>query len=676
MDKTTDIEEINQLMLAKLADSDLDAEDAKALGYKPLTGDQVAELLGHERGRYGFQLPYYDIDGKPTELSRIRYLEDPPKKATLKKKKAPKYTQPPDMPPQLYMPTIGTPWHIVADDIEVPVIITEGELKAACACKHRYPAIALGGVWSFRSKKAKIPLIKDFDKIVWKKRRVDLVFDSDLRSNKDVKNALNALSQELARLGAEVYISYLPEVTPDGKTGLDDFITIKGPDALEDVLCKAEPYSMSEELWKLNNEVVFITNPGFVVVQDTGQVMSPADFKSAIYANRKYREFVKEGHLIEKSTAAEWLAWRHRFELDTLTYAPGKDTLYNNSLNTWPGWGVEPKRGNIKPWRDLMDLIFKSNKDARQWFERWCAYQFQHPGVKIFSAVLFWGVLQGTGKSLVGQTLGKIFGQNYAEIGNAELHGNNNYWARNKQFILIDEIASVDKRERWGDTELLKKLVTQETIHINEKYVKNYDLPDCIAYFMTSNNPDALRIALEDRRFFVWELRVKESMDFYLDFIQWRDEEEGAAALFYHFLHLDLGDFNPKRDALVTESKLEMGEASRTPTQHWIHTLLDDPDSVIGFNGMSTSDLYTSAQLLAMYNADSNNMPANWFGRELKKARLEPRQITIDGKKFKLYAVRNIDFWERAKVPEWRNHYKKFFLNDGEPKQKVKKAKF
>ena len=67
---------------------------------------------------------------------------------------------------------------------------------------------------------------------------------------------------------------------------------------------------------------------------------------------------------------------------------------------SWPGWGVEPCKGDVTLWRELLDFLFHGADAAhREWFERWCAYPIQHPGAKMKSTLVIHGP-QGTGKNM------------------------------------------------------------------------------------------------------------------------------------------------------------------------------------------------------------------------------------------------------------------------------------
>ena len=570
--------EARQLMLTKLAASGLDAAAARALGYKPCA---VAPPKIGVPGA-GFVIPYYKLADGSNGFFRYRYLEP----VTLRGKTL-RYTQPTGMAPEPYFPR-NFPWrdHLAAKrGADRVVLITEGELKAACSCAMGFPTIGLGGVWNFKSRAE--GLIAGLREIDWTDAVVYIVYDSDARSNYQVMQAENALARELLALKAHTFIVRLPALTEGAKTGLDDYLVAKGPDALDALLKTTEPWAAARQLHELNEEVVYVHAPGVILELSTGQRMTAELFRSSVYANRVWEELAAAASsgktkVVKRSAAAEWVKWPARGEVARATYQPGRERILETTreVNTWHGWAVEPRRGSVELWRRFLDYFFhQAPVEDRKWFEQWLAAPLQQPGLKLFSAVVAHSTAQGAGKSLVGHTMQQIYGKNFSEIGESELVGNFNEWAENKQFVMGEEITGGDKR---GVADRLKAVITRNTIRINAKYVPTYTLPDCINYYFTSNHPDSFFLDDADRRYFVHELRYGPlPWDFVRQYDPWFHSKEGAAALFAYFLDLDLKDFDPKAPAHVTASKREMIELGRSEAAAWIAALREQPEKVL-----------------------------------------------------------------------------------------------
>lgn len=668
--KNNSHEKHTQLAISKLESSGLTVEDAKKLQIQPLSGPATAKLHKSFKPLCSLCLTYLDPYGKPLSdwpasepFFRLRYLESPADFSSLTEKKPLRYTQAPNTAPVAYYPSL-VDWAPILKDVEQPLILTEGELKAAKACKEGFPTIGLGGVYNWRSFKIGLSWLPSLDFVSWTRRHVYICFDSDFRTNPMVCAALRELAEELHRKGSFVYLVSLPQLEGLEKVGLDDFLVHAGASAekqLTQLLHEAEPLGLTSCLWDYNDRYVYVRNPGIIVAQESGQTIAASAFKEHLEATQNYqeRQLKQDGSVSYKavSAAAAWLRWPLRQEAATMTYSPGKPRFIvngTNQYNLWPGWGVEPKKGDVEPFIQLIDHLFTgAEPGAKEWFLRWCAFPLQYPGVKMFSSALIYGVGHGTGKSLVGYSLGAIYGKNFTEIDQDDLHGAFNSWAEAKQFVMGDDIAGSDRRADQG---ILRKLITQKQLRVNKKFVPDYTVPDFINYYFTANYPDAFFLEDNDRRHFIQEVLVGPlPEEFYIEYSLWLDTG-GAAAIFHYLLNLDLGDFNPAAPAFVTLAKKRMISDSQSDLGGWIRDMLANPDQQLRIGDVVLSqDLLTSKELLLCYDPEGKTRTtANGLGRELRRAGAhqvlggKPVRLS-DGSQARYYAVRNCDRWAGEK---------------------------
>jgi hypothetical protein len=653
--------EVKAAMLTKLKDSKLTETDAKKLRFEPLTASEVAakfsDLPAH---RAGFRIPYFDLAGKPTKFYRIRYLEygnDSGFAAlTATTAKLLRYGQPADTLNEIYLPPVaGFDWQEYALLHEKPLLITEGELKAAAATKAGWPTLGLGGVWCFRSAANRLPILPAFADFNLKDRIVYIIYDSDAATNPNVMAAENALARELLLLGAHPYICRIPPGKDNAKVGLDDWLRDNDADDLKkEILDLGTEWRAYQELYALNEEVTYVKDPGVILKLDNLQRMAPRAFVDHAFSTRVYFEEqpTKDGtKLIEKSAPKEWLKWPFRSAVERVTYEPGNSRVTSNGeLNVWKGWGCEPTPGDVRPWKLLLDYVFlDSPPEDREWFERWLAYPLQHPGTKLYSAVVVWSIHQGNGKSLMGYTMFKIYGANATEIADKELYSSHNEWAENKQFVMGDEIAGGEKKRDTADR--MKSMITQKQLRLNPKYVPSYTVPDCINYYFTSNHPDAFFMEDRDRRFFVHELRQKPApVEFYKTYLEWLNKKDGAAKLFNYFLTLDLKGFDPEGHAPATHSKREMIDSGRSDLGTWVATLRENPDSILKLGDyVLPYKLWTTSELYRVFSPDgSSRVTANGLARELRRAGFEKVWkgfpiSTKSAKQVKLWAIRDCE---------------------------------
>ena len=229
-----------------------------------------------------------------------------------------------------------------------------------------------------------------------------MCYDSGAANNHQVAQAENTLARELTRRGAKPHICRIPALALSAKSGIDDYLVEKGVEKFSsEILCTAKLWSQAEALFKLNEEVIYVSNPGLILRLDTLQRMRARDFVDHAYSNRIYVEIQTTAtgeRKVDKSAPKEWLKWQYRAKVERTTYAPGQPRITDaGELNLWPGWAVTPQKGNVQRWHDFLDYLFIGSPPAdRMWFEQWLAYQLQYPGEKLYTAVVMWSRKQGT----------------------------------------------------------------------------------------------------------------------------------------------------------------------------------------------------------------------------------------------------------------------------------------
>ncbi len=661
--------ELNKLYAKKLESSGLGNGDLKRLQFVVHTDPTKLNIVP---ALPGFTIPYFDVSGKKTKHFRFRYLVDTRDQwEKLAKSKARRYSQPKNSGLEVYLPPILEDWQDVFGDNTQPIIITEGELKAACACKRGFPTVGLGGVWAFMKEDAPLPF---FDEVRWEERRVYICYDSDAATNPHVNKAEARLAKLLGELGARPHILRLPS-PKDTKVGLDDYLLDKGEEKFAELIKDAEPYHEVAVLHELNEELLVILNPSMIVKRADNYLMGRANFLGVNYADRvHYTEQISRKGEIKRTkvkSAEAWLEWPGRATAQRIVFAPGKpEFTEDGGYNTWKGWPLRPDpRAGIQPWIDILDYAFQhSDPSHRKWFEQWCAYPIQFPGEKLANATVMYGVEEGTGKTLIGLSLKEIYGAYGTMIGEDELHDGRNEWAANKQFILGDEVAGNDKR---GVADRLRSMITRKELRLNIKFVPSYTIPDCVNYYFTSNRPDAFVMSATDRRYFIHEMNDRPlPTEFYQEYEQWLYREGGAAALFAYMLDLDLTGFHAQAAAPTTAAKVMMQEFGRSDIANWVSELQRNPNEVLGDN---KKDVFTTGELVMLYDPEGKKRSSvGLMGRVLKELNMwQPNKgnpVPVAGSSKRLYVARNVEHWHNATLSALVEHY--------EGKTQVKQRKY
>lgn len=635
-----------ELMNQDLQRSGIRVAEAKLLRYEPLTPAEVGRLT-ELSPRLAYRIPYLDPAGQDTGFLRLRFLGD-----SSPGKKSLRYWQPAGSLPRLYFPRVATLDLAAAlRDPQEPLHITEGEKKSVAGCLASLATIAVGGVWAWRSKKradTKTLAIPDLDLIEWRDRRVIFVFDSDVSTKPDVQDALRAFAREVMGRGARPYSIKLPSGPGGAKVGLDDFLLAEGRAAFDAL--EPEPLlgRLADELWRLNEEIAYVKENEAVWRFENRRFLTKDQLNLA-YANRLVTLVDSRGSVKQECVVKEWLKWSQRKEAPCVAFEPGEATvLSDGEINLWRGWGVEPVAGSTKPWDDLLSYLFAGNQVARGWFEDWCAWPLQHPGAKLYSAAVLFSLRHGVGKSLVGFTLGKIYGEAFVLLSQEELASPFNPWAAGKCFALGDEVTGTDKRR---DADRFKTLVTREVVTVNAKFQPQYTVPDRLNYLFTTNHPDAFILERDDRRFFIHEVEGDPlNHGFYDTYDEWL-RGAGPSHLFHRLLKRNLRAFNPKAAPPRTDARAAMVELSFSDLDQFADRLREDPDALLRLDGQVVDRSLLTLEELLLY-ADpggSRRTTRVALAKALRRAGFKPLDpVRLTDGVTRLWAVRDQERWLKA----------------------------
>lgn len=397
----------------------------------------------------------------------------------------------------------------------------------------------------------------------------------------------------------------------------------------------------------LNDQYAWIEKVNAIYRLKFGDFARPADFRQKL-ANQ-YVE-VSSGETRKRVSAGDaWLRHPARREHDDLVMWPaGPRVTGGNRLNTWQGLAVEPVPGDTALFFELFDRLIP-DADAGRYVRSWLAHLFQHPNIKMSTALVIWSRQQGVGKNLVFECIKDIIGQRHAIlIGQSELDRDFNGWARDKIVIIGDEVIGQDRRQH---ADKLKALITGTTILINEKHQPAVELQNLANFIFLSNQPNAVFIGDDDRRYFVWEVEAGPlTPQQARNFADWRDGG-GLSALLHHLRSLDIADFNPKARAPSTAAKRMMIEDNRSDFEVWaVQLIASGAGKIIG------REMATAAELAERYRQDAGaKVSTRTVTTTLKRlgATQREHQVRVRQLKVRPIALDRPDHWQREPETSW-----------------------
>lgn len=415
-----------------------------------------------------------------------------------------------------------------------------------------------------------------------------------------------------------------------------------------------QPSTAPDWVDQMNKKYAWVEAQKTIYRFDFGDFVKTSELKTQ-YLNAKL-QVSAGGKIALVCRVNAWLGHPLRRQHRGLVFAPGQASVTKgNDINTWTGFAIEPKAGDIRPYIELRDHLFPDPEEQR-YVEQWLAHKLVHPGVKMNTALLVWSRAHGAGKNLFFETFGNIVGeQHYCLVTKDSLTGDFNSWAKNRVFVIGDEVLSGSNRQ---DADKFKTLISGTKLRINEKHQPEYEIENHIGFVFLSNHEDAIHLVEQDRRFFVVEISAGRKSDaFYQQFVKWRDT--GGCAALHHYLtnQVSLLGFNPTAPAPTTAAKQQMIAAGRSSLEQWMVEALEDPVAVFGGEVVSTALLHKAYR----EDTDDRRSSDKAVQNAAKKAGgyVHQRQLRSSGRKARVGSLANHQEWDARDTQEWREEFER-----------------
>lgn len=310
-----------------------------------------------------------------------------------------------------------------------------------------------------------------------------------------------------------------------------------------------------------------------------------------------------------------WLASPRTRKIDAslMVFDPTGKTDPKTTVNLFRGLGVQPSTSGscerlLKLLRYLCGEAEDTHTPISDWVIKWCAYQVQHVGAKMRTAIVMHGP-EGSGKNQFWSAMQEIFHPYSAQIGQAELEDKFNGWLSARLFLVANEV--VTRAEMSHHVGKLKAYVTEPYLHIRTAYMDaRYEKNHANIVFL-SNEFQPLKISPGDRRYMVIRTPPIMESTFYKDVAA--ELGAGGAAAFMHYLRgVELGDFNEHTKPIITTAKRELIELGMLPSQLFWQGIKDGLVQLPYVPALS-EDVYRAYTLWCMRNGHKMPEALNRF---------------------------------------------------------------
>jgi Bifunctional DNA primase/polymerase, N-terminal/Family of unknown function (DUF5906)/Primase C terminal 2 (PriCT-2) len=269
-----------------------------------------------------------------------------------------------------------------------------------------------------------------------------------------------------------------------------------------------------------------------------------------------------------------WLTKKDRYTFDGLIFDSKRKG--GDEINLWRGFGVEGKPGTWNLMEDhIREVIASGDAESFEYIIKWIAWGFQNPTTQAEVAIALSSEGHGTGKGILGRTLGRIYGAHAVHISKRELLvGRFNAHFMMASFLFCDEALWPGRKEDEGP---LKTVISEPTFPIERKGIDPIMMPNALKVFLASNNSWLVPAATDERRFAAFEVSEKHKQNFdYFRTLQKQMDDGGCEAMLYDLSRRDLDGWHPRNDIPQTEALTAQKILSMKPELQWLAGLLED----------------------------------------------------------------------------------------------------
>jgi hypothetical protein len=289
----------------------------------------------------------------------------------------------------------------------------------------------------------------------------------------------------------------------------------------------------------------------------------------------------------------QWLD-KHK-PVEQMTWAPGRPLLIRDNLIIEGGWvrkagavvfnlyrHPEPLPGGdadkAGPWLDHIRFVYPDDADH---IVNWMAHRVQRPEEKINHALLLGGD-QGIGKDTILEPVKRAIGPwNFREASPKQVLGRFNGFLK-AVILRISEARDLGEYDRFAFYDHMKTYTAAppDTLRIDEKNLREYDIPNVCGVIITTNHKlDGIYLSHDDRRHYVaWSSLQKEHHRFqngyWSDLWRWYDAG-GIAHVAAYLRRVDISGFNPKAPPPKTAAFLSIVDSNRPSEESELADAID-----------------------------------------------------------------------------------------------------
>jgi hypothetical protein len=244
---------------------------------------------------------------------------------------------------------------------------------------------------------------------------------------------------------------------------------------------------------------------------------------------------------------------------------------------------------------DLVRCVAGDSEDITEYLLKYSAHIVQRPFEGPGTAIILYGRIHGTGKDTFVGILRRIIGRHSGMWTNS-----GHFWDKHdsqKEGALLWHLQESDGVVAKSNASALKALITSEAMSINPKGLRAYTVPNMGRLFMTTNDPDPVKLEHSDRRFMMIKPTTRllqRGADWWAS-IQSQIFSDAFLGTIGRFLEtVPIDGWNPRKMPM-TEMKAELLEFSKSNEELFLEHLVE--------NSTNPPPWYSATELYHLYRA-------------------------------------------------------------------------
>lgn len=252
----------------------------------------------------------------------------------------------------------------------------------------------------------------------------------------------------------------------------------------------------------------------------------------------------------------KWLEDADKREYNELVFAPKKE-VPAGAYNLFGGFRLEGvvHGEKYRVYQEMLDLLVNHDKPSFDYMEKWLAHVVQKPHTKTKIVPIFKGK-KGVGKDTFWDAFGySILGKYYMATSKPEhdVFGRFGGATAQKIMVKIEEANFTTNKEH---EERFKGLITCSHDSFEQKGKETIHVDSFVNFVLTTNQHVPVVLSSDERRFVMFEASDERKGDgafWKRVYTAFKDDEVHESYLAY-LLSIDLTDFDPENDRIITET--------------------------------------------------------------------------------------------------------------------------